>query len=206
MFYVLESPISEFANPAVTDFLMEDGFRTGDAPRCPVCGGVVGMLTWLPPFRVEIECFGKLHGDIAFGTAEMLVTERFIDLFKKEGLTGLDVLGRAHVSKIVPKAMGRNMPKYYVTRVVRSRTSVDHEASGIEYEEPWTCGDCKVGLWIRLRQLVIKQETWQGEDLFVARDLPGICVASQRFSDWCIKYEIKNANLIEASNFTRDYS
>ncbi|HSP79360.1 MAG TPA: hypothetical protein VLQ93_12570, partial [Myxococcaceae bacterium] len=34
-----------------------------DAPRCPRCGDFIGMLTWLPPYRVELELYGQELGD-----------------------------------------------------------------------------------------------------------------------------------------------
>ena len=57
------------------------GYVQGDAPRCPKCGGAVGMLDWLPPFRVEIELFGIEFGDFAFGAGnDFLISLRFKEL------------------------------------------------------------------------------------------------------------------------------
>ena len=62
-----------------------------DAPRCPHCGDIIGLLTWLPPYRVKLELHGEELGDFIKGTGnERLISERFVEAFRAEGLTGLE--------------------------------------------------------------------------------------------------------------------
>ena len=47
-------------------------------------------LTWLPPYEGELELLGKDFGDVVIGPCGgLLITERFAEDFKAEGLTGL---------------------------------------------------------------------------------------------------------------------
>src|SRR3712207_5615312 len=63
----------------------------GDAPRCARCGSFIGMLTWLPPYRVKLRLHGQELGDfINVSPYSPLVSERFADAFRAEGLTGLE--------------------------------------------------------------------------------------------------------------------
>src|SRR5688572_17521336 len=80
----------ELLGPHHAYFYTAKPASTGDAPRCGKCGEVIGMLTWLPPYRVEIEIRGRAGpGDFIQGVAhEHLVSERFADAFRREGLTG----------------------------------------------------------------------------------------------------------------------
>jgi len=58
-FYVLLNSDVDDRKNAVTDFLKEDSARRGIAPKCLTCGKYIGMLPWLPPFRAELEVWGK---------------------------------------------------------------------------------------------------------------------------------------------------
>src|SRR6218665_3433115 len=62
-----------------------------DAPRCPRCGDIIGLLTWRAPYRVELELHGEELGDFIRSTGyERLISERFAEAFRAEGLTGLE--------------------------------------------------------------------------------------------------------------------
>jgi hypothetical protein len=76
----------------------------GDAPRCPRCGGPIGMRPSLPPIRIELETWGKRFGDVAIDAGnEVLVSERFKDAFQSVGLTGLSPFMPAEVVKAIAR-------------------------------------------------------------------------------------------------------
>src|SRR5690349_12076663 len=76
----------------------------GDADRCPKCGGFITMLKWLPPFRVELEVFGKALGDVAFGTGDdLILSERFLEAWTREGLKGLHDVTPVEIVRVKPK-------------------------------------------------------------------------------------------------------
>jgi len=86
LFFVLEP---ESDGPYDTDCLNEMGFKVGDAPRCPRCGGYVGGLDLLPPVRVELELYGRSPGDFTQTPGgDVVVSERFADAFRSAQLTG----------------------------------------------------------------------------------------------------------------------
>jgi hypothetical protein len=66
-FYIIDTP--KIGTPA--DLLggmraiKEGGFSTGEAWRCPECNRFLTMLRWLPPYRVELERWGREYGDFA---------------------------------------------------------------------------------------------------------------------------------------------
>src|SRR5687767_906054 len=86
-FYVLEDE-TEGVHDA--EFRTPKPLNLGEPPLCPRCGDPLGMLTWLPPHRAELELYGQQLGDFVKGTGyERLVSERFAKAFRAEGLTGL---------------------------------------------------------------------------------------------------------------------
>lgn len=102
-----------------TDFVAE-GDNVGEAPRCPQCGGIVGMRLWLPPYRGKLEQLGSQLADFVPGPGNgILLSERMAEAFRAEGLTGLEgfqpVEVRMHQRRRSPKP-GAN-PNVTVHRV-----------------------------------------------------------------------------------------
>ncbi len=70
-FYVLEK---DFHGPHDTAAEYTDDFESAPAPRCPKCGGIIGMRKWLPPFQVEVAVYGKEGaGDFVESTGNSLL-------------------------------------------------------------------------------------------------------------------------------------
>jgi hypothetical protein len=46
--------------------------------------------------------------------------------------------------------------------------------------------------------------SWQGEDVFIARGLPGTIIASERFKEFCSARAVKNVLLVDALEFPFD--
>jgi len=205
-FYVLENP-ETVETDAVTDCLTADGFITGEAPMCETCGRAIGPLRWEPPFEVEMRFWGKYHGDIAFPTGDdLLVSERFKNLFLQTGLTGLHGFFPAEVVKVVPKRMLKRLPRYYVARVQRANAAINAEASGIDREEGVVCETCREGGLLKsTKRVVIEEGTWQGEDVFIARGLQGTIITSERFKQFCSIGAFKNVPLIDALEYSFDF-
>jgi hypothetical protein len=182
------------------------GYNQGDAPRCPKCGEFVGLLTWLPPFRVELELWGTEFGDFVFGIGnDFLVSQKFKELYRREGLTGLSGLEPVEVVRIKSRRRKRpDPPPYFRAVVTRSRTAIDLKASEFEWLEPPTCLECRVANIVRWKRLVIEEGTWTGEDIFAARGLADTIV-SERFKEVCESDAIKNAIFIPAESYAHDF-
>ena len=204
-FYILNNPLD---NPALTDFEEAEPVHRGDAPHCPKCGKTIGLLEWLPPYRAKLVFWGKEAGDMAFaGGSQFLVSEHFVRFYEEFGLSGLTGFDPVEIVKVVRKkrTAPKETPRYYCAAVTRSQAVVDHKASGLMLQRPWTCDYCRLGGIKRMTRLVMIPNTWPGEDIFIARGLPGRIIASERFKNFCEKAGIKNGELIAAEEFHFDH-
>jgi hypothetical protein len=208
-FYVLINSIHR-PSDAITDFSPVEPHKIGDAPQCPACGTLIGMLPLLPRTKVELEVLGRRFGDVAFGPGnELLVSKHFRDNYLQAGLIGLSTFTRVEVETVRfrSRMFTGHVPFYFATVPVRGRAAIDTQASGIVYEEePWTCQECRSGLILRLARLAIEPGTWAGEDIFFARGLPGTVVTSQRFKDFCDAHHFANCILLDADRYSLDFS
>jgi hypothetical protein len=205
-FYILEHP-SPGHDDALTDFLPTEDAKRGNAPRCPKCGGVIGQLQALPPFRVELETWGKRFGDLVFGIGnDVLVSEHFRDEFLRSGLNGLYEFAPVEIVEIVARRgkIPKAIPNYFYAVPGRSRAAIDHRKSEFEYERPWTCDECRVGYTRRFQRVVVEPNTWSGEDVFIARGLPGTIITSERFKTFCDRHAFSNCVLTEAERYHHD--
>jgi hypothetical protein len=166
------------------------------------------LLPVLPRWRVELEVWGRYFSDLAFGAGtDVLVSPRFRDAFLRSGLTGLSGFAPVEIAKVVARLgkIPNPLPSYFQAVTGRSRAVLDDRASGLDYEERWTCDECRTGLMERMRRLVLEPGTWSGEDVFIARGLPGTIITSERFKQFCDKEVFTNCTLIEAANYHFDF-
>jgi hypothetical protein len=225
-FYVLDKPESGTPQDRQegTDVLKAENFKVGEAPRCPSCGGVTGLLPWLPPYRIEVETWGKHFGDIMQEGEDLIVSERFMHVFQENGLKGLFDFQPVEVVKVVHRRgkVKEKRPTYFKASVVNSQTTVDEEASGMQWapkiqdaiqdkEREWGLGEleCPVclhrkGEFVRQKRLVIRPETWTGEDIFHARGRVNFVVTG-RFKEVCEANAIRNARFIPADAYEVDF-
>ena len=186
----------------------EKGYNLGDALECPACGSAVSMLSWLPPFRVVLELYGKEFGDFAFMGAsnDFLVSQRFREIYERHGLSGLTGFDPVEVIQVKSRKKRRSEPPPYLRVGVNyGQTALDMTASGFEWLEPPTCPVCRTGNIIRWKRLVIEEGTWTGEDAFRPRGLSGAIVVSERFKNICQEHQIKNAIFTPAETSGRDF-
>lgn len=206
-FFVLQNPKAG-EDAAVTDFLPVDGSRSGEAPRCTLCGKHIGMLPLLAPVRVELEIWGTSFGDVAYGpSGELLLSERFWKLYESSGLTGLIAVAPAEVVKLkAHRKLREPPPRYNCCRVDRSRAAVDDLKSGLDREDPVKCEECRLGGIIkRVRRVVLEDGSWSGEHVFLARGLPGAVMASEKFERLCLQNGITNCKLVPAEAYSFDH-
>jgi len=211
-FFVIERKARGARESDRTDVMPEAGSPVGEAPRCPSCGRFIGMLKWLPPYRVEMDTWGEQFGDFAFagGSEYFLVSDRFREIYMQSGCKGLSGFDPVEVGRITrhKKKLRNSAPKYFKVDVVRSHTAVDQAASGFEWSEGASvCPAClfpKEGVIKRWKGVVIQPEAWDGEDIFVPRG-GGEIVATSRFKKLCEANGLRNAVLIPAERYGHDY-
>ena len=213
-FYVIERPYDRDRDlVAVTNFIPVT-HKMGNAPRCPACGGFIGALPWLPPFRGEIEVLTRQFGDVAFGATSdgLVVSERFTELYRKAGLVGLGEFQPVEITR-VKRILGRGAPlpprpNYFYTTIVRGRAAVDIRRSHMTFAGGRfpACDECRIGSSCETASaIVIENGTWAGEDIFYPRSGLAAIMLSERAKEWWEANEINNGIVIPASKFRCDW-
>ena len=155
----------------------------------------------------ELSTWGREFGDVAFPTAsDILVSVRFKQLWERQGLVGLSNFKPVEVVKVTwHRKLVAEPPPYFKATVVLSQAVVDDVASGVEQEEPPTCPVCRKGGLVKCwRAIIIKPETWAGEDIFRPRWC-GAFLATTKFKEFCEGNEIRNAVFIPADEYSHDF-
>jgi hypothetical protein len=190
-----------------TDFLGE-GDNVGEAPRCPRCGGLVGMRLWLPPYRGKLEQLGSRLGDFVLGPGNgVLLSERMANAFRVEGLTGLEgfhpVEVRVHPRRRSPKPEGE--PKYVHALPTYGGAVVDEARSRIRRTEPIrNCPHCRASGTDSIHGFSLEPGSWSSEDVFRPRGLHGLCVVSEYFAHFVARHGFTNMTLTFIGDYTWD--
>jgi hypothetical protein len=204
-FFVLKEDLH---GPCDTDFDTAEPVNLEEAPRCPLCGGAVGMLTWLPPYRGELTLHGESSGDfVKFPGYEVLVSERFAEAFRAEGLTGMLGFHPVEVSRVRGKRKGSkpvNVPRYFLVSPCFGRAAVDMAQSRIRHEQPVSCPECRDIGPDSIHGFALEPGTWAGEDVFRPRGLQGRIVVSERFAGFVARHGLTNMRLIPIEEYTQD--
>jgi hypothetical protein len=206
-----------------TDYKTERGYAEtewltatdnyGDTTDCPQCGESFGTMEWLPPYHVELEMFTKQYGNVVMGTGgKILVDDYFKDCFEKTNLTGLEIVDKVEVVKLICRMGVRRKslgipPQYYLTKIKYGSAAMDHEKSESEFElgkEP-ICDYCRLGMIMRYSRIAIDKNTWDGTDIFWVRGIGGTIVTSQKFKDWWDSCHFNNCRVFPSEERNRDY-
>ncbi|MFE8605391.1 hypothetical protein [Archangium violaceum] len=207
-FFVLEKDKLRSRYDVEVDEL--EPINRGEGPDCPRCGGAIGMLEWLPPYRVELVLHGEELGDFIEPTGDdLLVSERFARAFQEEGLTGLVGFHPVEVVRVrrkrrSPKAL--HVPAYLVVRTSPiSRAAVDMARSRIVYAgNPPTCEECREATKNAIHGYTLEPGTWGGEDIFRPRGLSGCLTVSERFARFVEHHGFTNMKLIPTEQLVWD--
>jgi hypothetical protein len=203
-FFVLEN---ETGGGHDTTFTFIDD-NVGEAPQCPRCGSFIGTLPSLPPYRVTLELFGESLGDFIRGFGcEVLITERFVDAFRTEGLTGLRGFHSVEVKRVRRQRRGpkpSTVPRYFFVTPVFGSAAVDEARSRIRRSSPITCDWCHETGVDAIHGFALEQGSWKGDDVFLARGLSGSIVVSERFANFVARHGFTNMRLIPTEEFAWD--
>ncbi|MBK9262329.1 MAG: hypothetical protein IPM54_21310 [Polyangiaceae bacterium] len=192
-FYVLKVQVGA---PHETRYNEMKPVQEGEAPICPACGGYVGMIPTLPPFRAELVAYGKELGDVAFGPGDnLLVSDRFRQAWESANLRGL-VFSPLERIRIRPARLGKKPATYFHVAPQLFGTQVDLERSRLEHEELIQCNKCKYGgLLLSIRGFAIDEKSWTGEDIFRPWGLSGDIVVTDRVRKLRDDHGLTNMNL-----------
>jgi hypothetical protein len=182
--------------------------NVGPAPRCPQCGDGVGMLSWEPPYRGELELYGRDFADLMEGSGnDLLVTERFAEDFKKEGLKGLSGFHPVEVVRVRRKRRGPKPgppPRYLFVTTAYGQPAIDMERSRIKGSTPMTCSWCRYVGPDAIDGLALEEGTWGGEDVFRPRGLSGTVIVSERFVRFAERHALSHMTFVPIEKYVRD--
>ena len=191
-----------------TKFRDVEPVNLGEAPLCPKCGGVIGMLTWLPPYRVELELYGSALGDFVKGPGhQVLISERMAEAIRAEGLTGLLGFDPVEVVRVRGKrkrAKSVDVPRYFVVAPCFGRGAVDLSRSLLRRNRQLTCPECLNPGVDTIHGFTLEPGTWQGEDVFRPRVLTGRIVVSERFTQLVQRLGLTNMKLVPTEEYVWD--
>jgi hypothetical protein len=182
--------------------------KYGPAARCPQCGDFVGSLTWLPPYKGELELYGRSYGDVVDGPCgDLLVTERFAEDFKAAGLTGLSDFHPVEVTRVRRGRRGPKPgppPRYLFVTPTYGPTALDLERSRLIRSKPRGCTWCRTAGTDAIDGLALEEGTWDGADVFWPRGLWGTIIVSERFMRFAETHAMDHMALVPIDKFVRD--
>lgn len=185
-----------------------DDLDTGPAMICPHCGNHVGLLTWLPPYRGELELYGKDYGDLMHAPCGgLLISERFAEAFKAEGLTGLSGFHPVEITRVLRKRRGLKPgppPRYLFAMPAYGNPALDRERSRILSKKPPECTWCLNVGTDAIDGLVLEEGTWKGEDVFRPRGMWGVIIVSERFMRFAEKQAMSHLTLVPMEKYVWD--
>ena len=205
-FFVLENDVW---GPHDTQFDTVGPEAIGAAPRCQQCGDPIGMKEWLPPHRVTLELHGQGVGDFVDGPGgnSILLSERMVEAFRADGLTGLLSFHPVEVVRVRRKRKGPKPEavfRYFAATPCFGRGAVDEARSRIRRSEPVTCPECRSAGVDSVHGFALERGTWQGEDVFRPRGLQGDILVSERFTQFVNRHGFTNMKLIPTEEYVWD--
>ncbi len=207
-FFVLEEALG---SPHDTLYDTVEPYNLSDDPHCPQCGEGLGALTWLPPYRAELELHGAQPGDYARGPGyERLISERFAEAFRAERLSGLEGFHPVEVVRVRDRRKKPrkplSVPRYYVVWPCFGRGAVDPVLNRVRTRKTPTCTECRSAGIDAIHGFVLEPGSWGGEDIFRPRGMQGKIVVSERFKDFVERHGLTNMVLTPTEQFVRDPS
>ena len=187
--------------------------NVGKSQKCPVCGGPVSFLKWLPPYRIKISSTKPdKWGDFMWGAGfPLLISSNFKSIYDQEGLTGIaeiaPVVEVVRMGKLKTGQFPVAPPEYHLIHILWGGANQDDAASGLAHEEPEKikCQYCRMGVtWRKQERIVIEEDSWDGSDIFVPRNAPIQFMVSEKFKRVAEDYHLTNAWFIPAEKYAYD--
>ncbi|MCP3140184.1 hypothetical protein [Pyxidicoccus xibeiensis] len=137
----------------------------------------------------------------------MLVTERFAEDFKAEGLTGLSGFRPVEVKRVRRKRRGPKHgppPTYLLVTAAYGNPALDMERSRILSKTPVACSWCRYVGPDAIDGLALEEGTWKGEDIFRARGMWGELIVSERFKRFAERHAMSHMALVPIEKYVWD--
>ena len=200
-FYVMQLEVGD-PNETWCSYLQPE--NEGEAPRCPQCNGIIGAISTLPPYGIELKVHGRGLGDLAFCPGNgIVVSGRFRESWAQSKLRGLDFVPVDRI-RVRPARLGKRPLTYLHVMPQRFGTRVDLSRSLIEYRRPFSCMTCLDAGVDTIRGFSIDESSWTGEDLFIAWGMPGTIIVTDRVRQLRDDHDLKNVTLTPVEKFVWD--
>lgn len=204
-FFALED---DMGGPNDTKFDDAEPVNRGEPPPCPKCGETIGPLTWLPPYRAELELYGQSFGDFVMSSGSTrLISERMAEAFRREGLTGLLGFHPVEVVRVRRKRKGPKpgtVARYFAVTARFGPGAIDEARSRLRRNKPISCTECRNTGVASIHGFTLEPGTWQGEDVFRPRGLQGDIVVSERFAGFVKRHGFTNMKLTPTEEYVWD--
>jgi len=188
-------------------------YNIGSVQKCPVCEGAVSLMKWLPPYKIKLSSAKPSKwGDFLWGaTSSLLVSSKFKYIYNQEGLTGIEEFSEqveiVRMGTLKSGEFPTSPPIYHLIQVPWGGANQDDAASGLTHERPEEikCSYCRNDFtWRKQERIVIEEDTWNGSDIFIARNSPAMFMVSERFKKISEKYQLTNVWFIPAEKYAYD--
>lgn len=200
-FFVLQSDVGSSHETAFVP--IEPQFKEG--LTCPACGRALTDKEWITPLRAELRVRrGAALGDVAFAKGlDLLVSDRFLEAWRAEKLSGLHGLKEVEIQKVQPKAAAKKgLSRYHLAMAGYGMTQIDSKRSLVAREGEPDCLQCMGGAEVtRVEGYRIDEPTWSGEDIFVPWGFGGCLVATERVLATREKYGLTNLKFAPTETF-----
>lgn len=203
MYYLLDANTKKIY-PGLTEYIEKDPINNGPAPKCNACGKFTGMLTWLPPFRVELEAVKGVLGDIVFGSGnDLLVSEKFTNAWNADHMRGLSGFEPVEVLKVNHQSTEKGEHKYYHVSIATADLAIDQNKSNLKWEPETVCKQCRTGDLLLSWDRIVFEQAEIKENIFYAIGLPGAIFVDDKFRDFYRRNKIINCPLIPAEDYSK---
>ncbi|WP_425267217.1 imm11 family protein [Aeoliella straminimaris] len=193
-FYILSLAT---AKSTYAEFELVDRPQRAEPPKCVACGARLSNLRRLPPHRYRLK-HGNHPGDLLTDGMDIAVSTRFVESYSVSGLSGLEFSDTT--IELCNTALA-----YYMASPVCTYTLLDESASGIAINNFRGCDKCRAMSIKSIDRVVLREETWLGEDIFRTANLFGEILTSQRFVDFVYSNKFTNFQFIGQQDYHVDF-
>lgn len=202
--FILEGPFcndgSEF------NFYPAAGTAVGEAPKCALCGNFYGPLPSLPPIRGILRAEKTIYDLSRAPGSDVLLSERCLRAFELQGIRGLTDPYPIEFVGIEGPYRVESIGRYFIARLSWG-AEVDRARSGLKTTEREACPSCgQAGLIEGHDRVAILGDTWNGQDLFTLKGLPGVVVVTDHVRKLCDELKLTVCGLVPAEECKIDFT
>lgn len=169
--------------------------QLADPPRCDGCGADLSPRRTLPPHRYLIK-YGD-PGDLLTDVMITAFSSRFMKAYKESDLVGLEFDDKLELKN--------SKLDYRMAWPVCTYALMDESASGVVINNVRGCDKCRVMSIKKIDRIVLKENTWGGEDIFRSGNLFGLILVSQRFVDCVRSNGFTNFQFIRQDEYSESF-